>query len=215
MFTGIVEEVGRVMSLRRDGLSVAAKKVLVNTNIGDSIAVNGVCLTVVSLTDAGFTADVMPATLARTALGGLRPGDGVNLERALTLAGRLGGHIVTGHIDGVGRILRQETRENARILHVKAAPSILRLIVPQGSVAVDGVSLTVTCARDAEFSVSLIPHTRGATTLDEKKAGDPVHIENDIIGKYVERLLGAPREEKGQKSDMTLDFLREYGFCGE
>ena len=143
MFTGIVEEVGRVRSVGNGCIEIAAAKVTEGTAVGDSIAVNGVCLTVVAFTRDGFTADMMPVTLERTALGKLRAGDGVNLERALTFSSRLGGHIVSGHIDGVGRVKSVEAKDNARILRVEAASTILRYIVPRGSVALDGVSLTV------------------------------------------------------------------------
>ncbi|MBR5909261.1 MAG: riboflavin synthase, partial [Schwartzia sp.] len=152
MFTGIVEEVGRVRSVGNGRIEIAAEKVTEGTAIGDSIAVNGVCLTVAAFTRGGFAADVMPVTLQHTALGTLRAGDQVNLERALTLTSRLGGHIVSGHIDGVGRVERVETDGNARILRVGASLKILRYIVPQGSVALDGTSLTVAEVDDNGFS---------------------------------------------------------------
>ena len=213
MFTGIVEEVGRVRSVGNGRMEIAAEKVTEGTAIGDSIAVNGVCLTVTAFTRGGFTADVMPVTLAHSSLGSLRAGDGVNLERALTLSSRLGGHIVSGHIDGVGRVKRVETKENARILRLEAEPTLLRYIVPQGSVALDGVSLTVAEVDDKGFSVSLIPHTRQATALDGKTAGAPVNIENDVIGKYVDKLLHAPtKAEKMPTEGLTAAFLQKCGF---
>lgn len=213
MFTGIVEEIGRVRSVGNGRIEILAETVLGGTEIGDSIAVNGVCLTVTAFTRGGFTADVMPVTLAHSSLGGLRAGDGVNLERALTLSSRLGGHIVSGHIDGVGRVKSIEAKANARILCVEAAPAILRYIVPRGSVALDGVSLTVAEVDGKGFSVSLIPHTRQATALDEKRAGAPVNIENDVIGKYVERLLQTPAKgEEAAPSELTAEFLQKYGF---
>ena len=191
----------------------AAKTVLDGTELGDSIAVNGVCLTVTSVTKRSFTADVMPVTLSRTALGSLRTGDGVNLERALTFSSRLGGHIVSGHIDGVGRLESVEVKENAHILRIKAAPSILRYIVPRGSVALDGVSLTIAEIDDDSFSVSLIPHTRQVTALNEKRLGASVNIENDVIGKYVEKLLRSPEKKDGGASkELTIDFLKSCGF---
>ena len=213
MFTGIVEEVGRVRAVGGGRMEIAAGKVLAGTSIGDSIAVNGVCLTVTAFTRGGFAADVMPVTLSRTALGTLRTGDDVNLERALTLSSRLGGHIVSGHIDGIGCVTNIETKENARILHMVAIPSILRYIVPRGSVALDGVSLTVAEVDDDGFCVSLIPHTRQATALDAKKVVASVNIENDIIGKYVEKLLH-PSEKQGGglPTGITMDFLRNCGF---
>ena len=213
MFTGIVEEVGRVRSVGNGRIEIAAEKVTEGTVVGDSIAVNGVCLTVTSFTRGGFTADVMPVTLAHSSLGSLRAGDGVNLERALTLSSRLGGHIVSGHIDGVGRVKSVETKENARILRIEAAPPLLRYIVPRGSVALDGVSLTVAEVDDRGFSVSLIPHTRQATALDGKTAGAPVNIENDVIGKYVDKLLHAPeRAEETTSGGLTAAFLQKCGF---
>lgn len=181
--------------------------------IGDSIAVNGVCLTVTAFTRGGFSVDVMPVTLQHTALGMLRAGDRVNLERALTLTSRLGGHIVSGHIDGVGRVERVEADGNARILRVGASLKILRYIVPQGSVALDGTSLTVAEVDDNGFSVSLIPHTREATALDGKQAGDSVNIENDVIGKYVEKLLRTPTDAEAVSSGgLTMELLTKCGF---
>ena len=213
MFTGIVEEVGRVRSVGNGRMEIAAEKVTEGTAIGDSIAVNGVCLTVTAFTRGGFTADVMPVTLAHSSLGSLRAGDGVNLERALTLSSRLGGHIVSGHIDGVGRVKSIESKENARIFHVEADSALLRYIVPRGSVALDGVSLTVAEVDDKGFSVSLIPHTRQATALDGKKEGAAVNIENDVIGKYVDKLLHDPaRTEEMPSEGMTAAFLQKCGF---
>ena len=213
MFTGIVEEVGRVRSVGNGRMEIAAEKVTEGTAIGDSIAVNGVCLTVTAFTRGGFTADVMPVTLAHSSLGSLRAGDGVNLERALTLSSRLGGHIVSGHIDGVGRVKRIESKENAQIFHIEADSTLLRYIVPRGSVTLDGVSLTVAEVDDKGFSVSLIPHTRQATALDGKKAGASVNIENDVIGKYVDKLLHDPaRTEDTPSGGMTAAFLQKCGF---
>lgn len=216
MFTGIVEEVGRVRSVGNGRMEIAAEKVTEGTAIGDSIAVNGVCLTVTAFTRGGFTADVMPVTLAHSSLGSLRAGDGVNLERALTLSSRLGGHIVSGHIDGVGRVKRIESKENAQIFHIEADSTLLRYIVPRGSVALDGVSLTVAEVDDKGFSVSLIPHTRQATALDGKKAGALVNIENDVIGKYVDKLLHAPARttepEETPSEGLTAAFLQKCGF---
>lgn len=213
MFTGIVEEVGRVRAIGNGCVEIVAEKVLDGTAVGDSIAVNGVCLTVTAFARGGFMADVMPVTLARTALGSLRVGDCVNLERALTLSSRLGGHIVSGHIDGVGHVKSVDTKGNAHILHIEAVPAILRYIVPQGSVALDGVSLTVAEIDDKGFSVSLIPHTRQATSLDKIKTGSYVNIENDIIGKYVDRLLHSP-EQTGEiaAEGLTAEFLQKCGF---
>ena len=199
MFTGIIEEVGRVRSLRRGAksftLEVEATKVMEGTQIGDSIATNGVCLTVTSLTGRGFTADVMPETVSRTALGELVAGSPVNLERALQLQTRLGGHIVSGHIDGTGRIANRRQDDTALWLTVECDSKMLRYVIEKGSVTLQGVSLTVARVDEHSFAVSLIPHTQAATTLHEAKVGDLVNIENDIIAKYVEKLLGHTPDE--------------------
>lgn len=199
MFTGIIEEVGRVRSLRRGAksftLEVEATKVMEGTQIGDSIATNGVCLTVTSLTGRGFTADVMPETVSRTALGELVAGSPVNLERALQLQTRLGGHIVSGHIDGTGRIANRRQDDTALWLTVECDSKMLRYVIEKGSVTLQGVSLTVARVDERSFAVSLIPHTQAATTLHEAKVGDLVNIENDIIAKYVEKLLSHTPDE--------------------
>lgn len=215
MFTGIIEEVGSVTGVVSAGTSgeirIRAGKVLEGTKIGDSIAVNGVCLTVTRLCGDGFTADVMPVTLQRTNLGKLCSGDPVDLERAMSADGRFGGHIVTGHIDGVGYIREMHREGNAIWVTVGAPAEILRRIVPKGSIAIDGISLTVAQLERESFSVSIIPHTGEETILLKKKPGDPVNLENDIVGKYVERLLGMePKEEKSP--GLTMEFLREHGF---
>ena len=213
MFTGIVEEIGRVHSVGGGRLEIVASKTMEGTAIGDSIAVNGVCLTVTAFTRDGFTADMMPVTLEHTGLGTLRPDDGVNLERALTLTSRLGGHIISGHIDGVGHVKSIEKKGNARILRIEASLKLLRYIVPQGAVALDGVSLTVAQVDEKGFSVSLIPHTREATALDGKQTGDAVNIENDVIGKYVEKLLRMPAEaDSAPSGGLTMELLKQYGF---
>lgn len=212
MFTGIIEEIGRVRHVISGQISIQADTVLENTWPGDSIAVNGVCLTAAKLLPDGFIADVMPETLRRTNLGALCTGSRVNLERALAADGRFGGHIVSGHIDGTGTIRTVRREENAVWLTVDAAPDILNLIVEKGSVAIDGVSLTVAGLTEQSFRVSLIPHTGGHTTLLTKKAGDPVNLENDIIGKYVQRLITGPAPAPLPESRITEDFLREHGF---
>ncbi len=194
MFTGIIEEVGHVKSLHRGAksftLEVEASKVMEGTQVGDSIATNGVCLTVTSLTGHGFTADVMPETVQRTALGELTAGSPVNLERALSLQTRLGGHIVSGHIDGTGRISDRRQDDTALWLTVECDSRLLRYIIEKGSITIQGVSLTVARIDDRSFAVSLIPHTQAATTLHQARIGDRVNLENDIIAKYVEKLLG-------------------------
>lgn len=210
MFTGIIEEIGTIRGIRRGNrsvvLEVGAAKVLEDTKVGDSIATNGVCLTVTAMGNGGFTADVMPETMERSNLGGLKPGDRVNLERALCLNSRLGGHLVAGHIDGTGRIADRVKDENAVWLTVRAAPEILRYVVDKGSVAIDGVSLTVAYVDEAVFKVSVIPHTQEETTLTGKRAGEVVNLENDMIVKYVEKLMKQP--QKG----LSLDFLQANGF---
>lgn len=227
MFTGIIEEIGTVSRVlpgaQAGSIGIAAREVVSDARIGDSIAVSGVCLTVTSFSADGFAADVMPETLARSNLGRLRAGDAVNLERAMPANGRFGGHIVSGHIDGMGEVVEARPDGNAVRLRIRAASEICALIVEKGSIAIDGVSLTVTDAGDQTFGVSIIPHTGAATTLLRKRAGDVVNLENDIVGKYVERLLarGAARgrsngeEERAAHagtSGITLDFLARNGF---
>lgn len=221
MFTGIVEEKGKVRYIQLTGesgvLAIKAKKVLEGTKIGDSIAVNGVCLTVTSLQPDGFTADVMAETLRRSSLGDCKSGSSVNLERAMAADGRFGGHIVSGHIDGTGIIRSMIREENAIWVSIKTPPQILRLIVEKGSICIDGISLTVAMVDEEGFQVSVIPHTGEETILLEKVPGDSVNLENDVIGKYVERLLGFRKSEEKSKeaqksSNITMEFLEEYGF---
>lgn len=215
MFTGIIEEVGVLSRKQFNGesgsLTVDAHVVLEGVKLGDSIAVNGVCLTVTKLTAGSFTADVMAETLRRTNLGLLEQGNPVNLERAMAADGRFGGHIVSGHIDGLGYIRSMRREGNAVWVAVAASGEILSLIVEKGSIAIDGISLTVARLEEDVFQVSVIPHTAGETTLLKKKTGDPVNLENDIIGKYVQRLLG-PNQKPKQESSLTLDFLTMHGF---
>lgn len=215
MFTGIVEELGVLRAVRRGAdsaqLVIGAEKVLEDIRVGDSIAVNGVCLTAVRFTAADFTADVMAETLAKTNLGDLKTGDRVNLERALRLGDRLGGHLVSGHIDGVGTITGMEKHDIATLVTIRAPREVMRYIIKKGSVAIDGTSLTVVDFSTDTFQVSLIPHTARATTLGFKKAGDTVNLEGDIIGKYIERLAGF-RAGTGRESKIDLGFLAEHGF---
>lgn len=210
MFTGIIEEIGTVRRLQHSTrscqLTVAATVVLQNTKIGDSIAVNGVCLTVTDLQADAFTADVMPETLRCSSLGVLRNGSPVNLERAMAANGRFGGHIVSGHIDGTGQIASKVPEGNAQIVTISAAPSLLRYIVEKGSIAIDGISLTVAKVTNNSFSVSLIPHTGTCTTLLSKRAGEPVNLETDVIGKYVEKLM------QPAQSTLTTSMLKQYGY---
>jgi riboflavin synthase len=198
MFTGIIEERGKVIELTPAGkLKVEAGRVLEGTDIGESIAVSGVCLTVVEMTGSSFTVDVMPETLARSILGSLRPGDPVNLERALQANGRLGGHLVTGHVDGVGTIRSRKPLGNAVLFDVEVDSEVARYIVGKGSVTVDGISLTVVEARASGFSVSIIPRTLSETTLDEARPGAKVNVEVDIIAKYVEAFLARRSGQTG------------------
>ena len=198
-------------------IAIRAEKVLEDVALGDSIAVNGICLTVTHFDAAHFTADVMPATVRRTSLAELKRGSRVNLERALTLRSRLGGHIVSGHIDGVGTIAAMQEEGNAILLTVRASDDVLRYVVEKGSVALDGISLTVARVSAADFMVSLIPHTREITNLREKRMGSRLNIETDILGKYVEKLFPGAHtrgESDAPKSagGLTMDFLRQQGF---
>ncbi|PYG90353.1 riboflavin synthase alpha chain [Ruminiclostridium sufflavum DSM 19573] len=220
MFTGIVEEIGSVRKIVRGRLSVrltiGCSKILEDVKTGDSIAVNGICLTVVDSAASWFTADVMPETMRRTALYELSVAGRVNLERAMKLSDRLGGHIVPGHIDGIGIIKSIEEEDNAVWLAVEADENILKYIVHKGSVALDGTSLTVADLDEKGFRVSLIPHTAKSTILGFAKTGDKINIECDIVGKYVERLqnCNVPNLHDFKKDkDFSLDFLKSNGFA--
>ena len=210
MFTGIIEEIGTVVAMTRGArsfsLEVRAQKVLEDTRIGDSISTNGVCLTVTELSDSSFKADVMPETVSRTALQELTAGSLVNLERALSLQTRLGGHLVTGHIDGTGRISQRRNDDNALWLTIESAPSLLRHIVEKGSITIQGVSLTVARVDESSFAVSLIPHTQSVTTLHSLRIGSLVNLETDIIAKYVEKMLGK------NSSEGIMNTLAKAGF---
>lgn len=214
MFTGIVEEVGQVKAIGNGTLQIQATKVLEDVKLGDSIAVNGICLTVTGFNSHSFQADVMPETIKRTSLGELKLGSPVNLERALTLSSRLGGHIVSGHIDGTGRIVSLKEDKNAILMKIQADGAILRYIVEKGSVALDGISLTVAQVGSKDFTVSLIPHTRQVTNLSVKGEGSLINIENDVVGKYVAKLLQPAGESADVtvQSSITMDFLKENGF---
>ena len=216
VFTGIIEEMGTVQSVVKGKVSavltVEADKVLEGTHVGDSIAVNGVCLTATGIAGKTFQADVMAETLRRSSLGALARGSRVNLERALAADGRFGGHIVSGHIDGTGTVLSLKQEDNAVWVEIQATPEILKLIVEKGSIAIDGISLTVAKVSGQGFSVSVIPHTGQETTLLKKKPGEIVNLENDVIGKYVERLLAFPGHAERRESGITMDFLARNGF---
>lgn len=214
MFTGIVEEIGTIKQIERRVhsavITVKARTVLGGICIGDSIAVNGVCLTVVGYTDDQFSADIMHETLERSSLQTAKSGDTVNLERAMPADGRFGGHFVAGHVDGIGIITAIERDDTAVWYTLRTEPSVLRYIVEKGSIAMDGISLTVAKVDETCFSVSLIPHTVGYTTLGSKRVGDSMNLENDVIGKYVEKLL-LPQETP-KKSAITKEFLLQNGF---
>lgn len=215
MFTGIIEEIGTVKTVQRSGnnsfIRIQAQKVLEDVNIGDSIAVNGVCLTVTFFDSTVFQADVMNETLNRSSLGELTTGSPVNLERAMSANGRFGGHIVSGHIDGTGVISDIRNDGIAVWYTVSADTSLLRYVVEKGSIAIDGISLTVAKVTENNFSVSVIPHTAEVTILSTKKKGSIVNLETDIIGKYVEKLFHQDNSTE-KKSGITLDFLAKNGF---
>lgn len=220
MFTGIIEEIGSIRSVARGThsavLSVRAERILEDIHTGDSIAVNGVCLTVSSFDKGGFTADVMHETLNRSGLGALKTDSPVNLERAMRADGRFGGHIVSGHIDGTGTIIGVRKDDNAVWYTIRAASSVMRYIVEKGSVAIDGISLTVAGVDAESFSVSVIPHTAKQTILSRRRPGDSVNLENDCVGKYVEKLLGLSGQDgaaAGKRAGgLTRAFLAENGF---
>ena len=209
MFTGIIEETGQVDQIIHGSLScrirISADRIFSDLKLGDSVAVNGVCLTAAEISASTFTADVMAETMRRTGLGRLVPGSRVNLERAMPANGRFGGHIVSGHIDGTGTILSMRREDNAVWIRIAADAQIMRYVVEKGSVALDGISLTVAEAEKGCFAVSVIPHTAMNTTLLDKKNGDSINIECDIIGKYVERMLKPT-------GGITEEFLKENGF---
>ena len=212
MFTGIIEERGILQEVQRSvncaKVTIQAKKVLEEIKLGDSIAVNGICLTVTSFTKDIFTADVMPETWKRCSISQLSKGQLVNLERAMPMNGRFGGHIVSGHIDGIGKIQGMKREENAVLYEILAEEKILRYVIEKGSIAIDGISLTVTNVTDKSFFVSVIPHTVQNTNLKERKKGEFVNLEADCIGKYVSKFLDVTKKEE----TITENFLMEHGF---
>ena len=216
MFTGIVEEVGRIITVDRmensARLKIAAEKVLGDIKIGDSIAVNGICLTATSFGKNYFTADVMHETLRRSSIGDAAAGSPVNLERAMAANGRFGGHIVTGHIDGTGTICEVKSDEIAVCYSIKAPEKIMHYIVEKGSVAVDGISLTVNDVEGNSFRLTLIPHTHKVTTADFWAKGQEVNLEADVLARYIERLLACKDETASKSSGLTADMLAENGF---
>ena len=231
MFTGIVEERGKISSIKRGGnsaiLSILANKILEDIHVGDSIAVNGICLTVTSFNKQFFSADVMHETIRRSSLSNINVGAYVNLERALPIGGRFGGHIVSGHVDGTGKITYIQRDDNAILYTIKAEPKIIRYIVEKGSITIDGMSLTVVSVQEDQFIISAIPHTVDITILKYRKLGDKVNLEADIVGKYIERFLPDILKSKDSFSKdrlldtqvedkpsvgITRDFLDKYDF---
>ena len=207
MFTGIIEEVGRLKSLNGGKIEISCEKILDGIKIGDSIDTNGICLTVVNFGENFFAADVMPETFRKTSLSEVKIGGFINLERALQVGSRFGGHIVSGHIDGTGKILSIRAENNALMINIAAESHILRQIAPKGSIAIDGISLTVVDADNEKFSVSMIPHTREVTNFKNKRVGSSVNIETDILAKYVDRLMNFTESKA-----INADFLKENGF---
>ncbi|KMK76140.1 riboflavin synthase [Alkalihalobacillus pseudalcaliphilus] len=216
MFTGIVEEMGEVQSIRQGQeqfvLVVKANHILEDCHVGDSIAVNGVCLTVTQLKPPYFTADVMPETLKSSNLQQVRSGQRVNLERAMAVNGRFGGHIVSGHVDGTGRIQLIKKEKNAVYIHVDVSKSLTKYMILKGSITVDGISLTIFDVSDDSFTISIIPHTFSQTVLKNKKVGDWVNIECDVLAKYTEKLLSQSQTYKEEKTNITNEFLEKNGF---
>ncbi|KAB3528798.1 riboflavin synthase [Alkaliphilus serpentinus] len=216
MFTGIIEEIGKIKSLSKSGdgasIVVEAKKVLEDVKLGDSISTNGVCLTVNQFNSNSFRVDVMAETMRRSNLRSLKVGSRVNLERAVAVGTRLGGHIVSGHIDDVGIIQEYEKEDNAVWITVQPSRELLKYIINKGSIAIDGVSLTVAYVDDRIFKVSIIPHTKDETTLIEKGVGQLVNLECDMIVKYIEKLINHKDDKENGKKDITMEFLAKHGF---
>lgn len=220
MFTGLVEEIGQIKSVIKQGeamvLTIGAGIVTQDVKLGDSISVNGVCLTVTSFDRSSFSVDVMPETFRRSSLHRLKPGEAVNLERAMQAGARFGGHIVQGHVDGTGAVISRKSDANAVVFRIRLDdPEQLRYIIPKGSITVDGISLTVVDTSDDGFTVSIIPHTLAETALQHKQAGAVVNIETDIIGKYVEHLLRFRQPDANRKSGgskLSTAYLAEHGF---
>lgn len=214
MFTGIIEEIGTVKSivksLHSSILTIEGHIIFNDLHIGDSVSVNGVCLTVTGFSSNTFTADIMNETLFRSSLGNLKSGSYVNLERALKVNSRLGGHIVSGHIDGTGVISRIQKDDNSTLYTIKTSPKLMNYIIEKGSIAIDGISLTVAKLSLNDFTVGVIPHTSKETILSQKSVGDTVNLENDIIGKYIEKLITI--DKSNCKSNITKDFLMKFGY---
>lgn len=216
MFTGLIEEIGEVQSILKSinsaQITIKAKEILREVKLGDSISTNGICLTVTGFTKDTFSVDVMPETMRRSNLNKIKKGSKVNLERALRVGDRLGGHIVSGHIDGVGKIISIEKEDNATWVSIEVYKEILKYIINKGSIAVDGTSLTVAYVDDNMFKVSIIPLTKNETTILSKKVGEEVNLECDMVGKYIEKLMSF-NEKKNNKKSINMDFLYENGFA--
>lgn len=216
MFTGIIEEVGRIRSISKSGdgasIVIEARKVLEDVKLGDSIATNGVCLTVNQFDRGSFRVDVMAETMRRSNLRNIIVGSRVNLERAVAVGDRLGGHIVSGHIDDVGIIRQYEKEDNAVWLTIEPTPELMKYIILKGSITIDGVSLTVAYVDSRVLKVSIIPHTRDETTLMDKATGEIVNLECDVVGKYIEKLINFSAQSTEVKKDISVDFLARYGF---
>lgn len=216
MFTGLIEEIGILKGIDKGAksaqLTISANKVLQDIRLGDSLSTNGVCLTIVRFSNKDFTVDVMPETMRRSNLKNLKPGSKLNLERALKLGDRLGGHIVSGHIDGVGIVRAVEAEDNATWVTIEANSEIMKYIIEKGSIAIDGTSLTVAYVDNKTFKVSIIPLTRDETTLLSKRIGDEVNLECDMVGKYIERLTMFSKD-KDKHSEIDMNFLKENGFA--
>jgi riboflavin synthase len=215
VFTGLIEEIGILEEANKGAksaqLTISANKVLQDIKLGDSVSTNGVCLTVVRFSNNSFTVDVMPETMRRSNLKNLKHGNKINLERALKLGDRLGGHIVSGHIDGVGLVRAIEEEDNATWVTIEAESKIMRYIIEKGSIAIDGTSLTVAYVDNKAFKVSIIPLTRDETTLLSKKVGDEVNLECDMVGKYIERFTMFNKDNDNRR-EINMDFLKENGF---
>lgn len=216
MFTGLIEEIGTINSIKKGNISlqitINSTKVIEDIKIGDSIATNGICLTVTKFTRDTFTVDIMPETLSVSSLANLSNGDNVNLERALSLGDRLGGHMVSGHIDGTGTIEDFKSEDNAKIITISASNDLLKYIIYKGSIAIDGVSLTVFYVDQSVFKVSIIPHTANVTTLLDKSTADKVNLECDVIGKYIEKLLLSNNTNNTSKNHISMSLLNDNGF---
>lgn len=217
MFTGIVEEIGKIQSVHQSGesivLDIGASKVLEDVHLGDSISINGVCLTVTTYTSSAFSVDVMPETFRATGLRELKPNDRVNLERAMAANGRFGGHFVSGHVDGIGEVARIEQVDNAQYVEIKLSESLMDYFVEKGSVSVDGTSLTVFKLTEDTLTISLIPHTVGATVLGSKRVGDIVNIECDMLGKYILKYLKKDKVQSStEHSTLNHNFFEDHGF---